>query len=689
MKQNMKQNISRSTAIGSQLYINKGDTPEQVRGWVDKMNENGLRLIRLFMIWDQLEPEQDVWNFEVYDACFDRAAEHGMGVIPTLMCVSPPGWMKISGGSQDVANLDDLSFCKKSMSYVEKLTAHYCGHPALHSWILWNEPSRRIALSNSNRKDFSEFLRKYYHDNIAELNRVYFNTYTSFEELAEEMNHSAERLEFAGHAEKMDFLRYTVYNLNCRLAEIAETVRRIDTVHPVHVNPHNLAWPGYELGQSVFEEAKTVDFMGCSAHPSWHSTRFPQDKIGLSIAYFADLMKSAVKGERFWVSELQGGTNIFSAMKYLCPSAADIRQWLWESFGSGAEAVLFWCFNVRNSGFEGGEWGLLNQLGEPSQRLKAVKETAEIISSNQSLFDRVSVCRPDIWILYSDTSIMLGQIEGRRQPECADNPRNPRWAMDAVVGAYLMCSELGYSVRMINEEGVRSGELPEDACLIMPGCYALEKGTAEAVAEFVKKGGTVLADGLCGMKDTFGHLDFSGTAVLAKVFGADVEDIEADENSFELECAGVNLPGWFLRIILRQTDKAQAVARFADGMAAVVKHCYGKGTAVRIGTVMFQQYFSRPSEEWKQWLKNTVALKQEIYLENPDARLRLKLLTGEAEELCIIINRGEEKTAVLNIPCNREINMLYGIGCGNLCSGKNEISVKEDSVCLIWLKHKN
>ena len=162
----MKQNISRNTAIGSQLYINKEDTAEQVRGWIDKMSENGLRLVRLFMIWDQLEPEQEVWNFEVYDACFDRAAEHGMGVIPTLMCVSPPGWMKISGGTQDIANLDDPTFRKKAMSYVEKLTMHYCEHPALHSWILWNEPSRTISESKLDRKDFALQVLVRFHDDL-------------------------------------------------------------------------------------------------------------------------------------------------------------------------------------------------------------------------------------------------------------------------------------------------------------------------------------------------------------------------------------------------------------------------------------------------------------------------------------------------------------------------------------------
>ncbi len=40
----------RDVRLGSQLYINKTDTPEQVSAWVRQMHEAGLRVIRLFMV---------------------------------------------------------------------------------------------------------------------------------------------------------------------------------------------------------------------------------------------------------------------------------------------------------------------------------------------------------------------------------------------------------------------------------------------------------------------------------------------------------------------------------------------------------------------------------------------------------------------------------------------------------------
>ena len=50
---------------------------------------------------------------------------------------------------------------------------------------------------------------------------------------------------------------------------------------------------------------------------------------------------------------------------------------------------MFWCFNARSDGFEGGEWGLLNQLGQPSERLEAACDVAQTVQENQALFNSV------------------------------------------------------------------------------------------------------------------------------------------------------------------------------------------------------------------------------------------------------------------------------------------------------------
>ena len=52
--------MTHSVCIGSQLYINRGDSPDQVRTWVRQMADAGLRLIRLFILWDLTEPRKGI-----------------------------------------------------------------------------------------------------------------------------------------------------------------------------------------------------------------------------------------------------------------------------------------------------------------------------------------------------------------------------------------------------------------------------------------------------------------------------------------------------------------------------------------------------------------------------------------------------------------------------------------------------
>ena len=78
-------------------FLNDGDTPEQIRKWVRQMKESRLQAIGLFVIWEQVEPKDNQWDFTKYDAVFAEAELCGMKVIPTFMSVNPPKWMKKYG----------------------------------------------------------------------------------------------------------------------------------------------------------------------------------------------------------------------------------------------------------------------------------------------------------------------------------------------------------------------------------------------------------------------------------------------------------------------------------------------------------------------------------------------------------------------------------------------------------------
>ena len=666
----------RDVAIGSHLYINKENTPDQVRRWVRDMHEAKLRLIRLFMIWDHLEPREGTWQFDNYDACFDEASQLGMSVVPTLKSVSPPGWMRISGGTHDVMVLENETYWEHSMDYVRRIVTRYFQSPALHSWMLWNEPARRLEKNEKTVDDWVAFLKRTYNNDIQKLNAVYFRQYDTFEQLRELPKETAHAHVLSGFAERLDWTRYVISNLNDKLAKIAHEVKRIDDVHPVHVNPCSCSSSDYEAGQAFFSQMAHLDFIGTSAHPSWHSTRFADNRLHQAIAYLTDTMKS-VNRDRFWVTELQGGTNIFSGYTYLCPNEHDITHWLWESIGAGAEAVVFWCFNKRSHGNEGGEWGLVNQLGKPSKRLRAATRVTDIIRRNQSLFNEAIVPDPDVYILYSDSSIILGEVEG--DGYAINNPRNKEMCLDAITGAYLMCSDLGHNIALIDEARVIRDGLPDDAVLIVPGAFALEKGTCAAIQRFVTRGGKLIADGLFGFKDCQGYIDESNRDVLAEIFGAHVEDITATKSTFGLNVNIGTIDGWFLKLEMLPT-MGSVIGRFGDGTPAIVQN----GNAIRIGTVFFQQYMTKPSARHLKFLENALNIRKDIALLNPSRTLRMKVLSGTGYHILILLNRERDQSADLRLPRNMTVQPLNG-GIMRQNSNEANVSLKAEEVLLFCI----
>ncbi|SDE26834.1 Beta-galactosidase GanA [Paenibacillus sp. UNCCL117] len=639
--------------IGSQLFINKEDTAEQIRNWVCLMAENGLSVIRLFMVWEQLEPKEGQWVFDTYDACFDQALLSGLTVVPTLMSGSPPGWMRLTDSMQELAELDDPSFKKAAARYIGTVVRRYAAHPALDSWILWNEPTRSAGSGRYGRQAYIRYLQNKYRD-IDGYNAISYKQFDSFEQLELEggSEGTAATMPFRSFAEQLEQTRFAVENLSKHLHFIREQIRKYDARHPVHVNPHNLQRELQSMGQSIWSEAEQVDFLGCSAHPMWHSLRFPERRWGQSVAFFADLMKSATLHPEglFWVTELQGGTTLYSGNHPYTPSRETIKQWIWEGIGSGARAVVFWCFNSRSSGYEAGEWALLNRLGEPSQRLLAAKETAVMLQRHDNLFAKAAPAAPRVLILYSEASCALGAVEGQGNNRL--NPRNTNMYMDALAGAWLMCSDLSLPVLFRNEKRFVGEPIPQSVeIVILPNTIVLGRAEIAKLEDFARLGGLVIADGLCGMKEADGRLSGESIEAVDALFGASVLEIETDDEGLQMTTLnGEIISGWFYRLPLGLRSEAAFVARFLNGAPSVAQRKLENGSLVRVGTSLFQAYFARPVEgllRFFETLMNSHASfrARGVRLTNGGAGLRLQRLTHPEGEVVLLFNKGARAKA--------------------------------------------
>ena len=650
----------RKIELGSQLFINRRDDPETVRAAVRQFAESGLKVIRLFLFWDYVERFEGEWDFSQFDACFEQAEKSGVQIVPTLMPVSPPGYMCISTGVQDIADLDDPVYWSKAMEYVRRTVQRYHASPALHSWILWNEPTRHIRKTEHSIRALREYLREYYAGDIEAVNNLYYNRYSGFDEIEKNYKTQVENLSFRGYSESTDWTRFTCHNLCEKLSDIGAEIRAWDD-HPIHVNPHDVGRNIVAGGQSVWQEAKVVDFIGCSCHPSWHSTRFDKARLHQSVSMFTDLMGSATRhpNKLFWVTELQGGNNIFSGIRPMSPTKDDIARWIWLGLGCGAEKIVFWCFNTRNEGFEGAEWGLLGFDGRPSPRLEASTQICRILEREQELLARVRPTAPQVYILHAESSWILSDVEG--EGEDPQNPRNRMLASDAVAGAYQMCQDLGLQTAFVNEDMILAGELPEGAVLLAPSVFALRDGVCEALESFVRRGGTLIADQMFGIKDEYGRIRYERTGTLERTFGVRQRDLGVLNGPETWETEEQKCASWFMRME-GEAAEAAVLGRFSDGAPALLRSRCGEGTAFRIQTTFFQRYGLYHEEESLRCLEALLEGTYELpacRLDAPSATLTAKLLSDGEDHVLMVFNTSEsDQEALITVPGEAQIRWL-------------------------------
>src|SRR5271157_1173510 len=53
--------------VGTEFFLNRTGTKESIEKHFRLMHDNGLTLVRIFIIWDDIERTPGTWNFEKYD----------------------------------------------------------------------------------------------------------------------------------------------------------------------------------------------------------------------------------------------------------------------------------------------------------------------------------------------------------------------------------------------------------------------------------------------------------------------------------------------------------------------------------------------------------------------------------------------------------------------------------------------
>lgn len=533
------------TRLGAQVWIEPDDDPERIDLLVGRAAAVGLGRLRVFLMWPWIEPEPGVWDFGPFDAVFDAAARHGVGIKATLTSTSPPHHV----GTPSVLHTNTATLesgHRPAMRrYVEACVSRYRDHPALHQWILWNEPYRPRILPGEDgyfRGDeatqrWRAVLAGRYGD-VDALNARWRTRLASFDEAPwpEHLPHPAHRPSvWESYAPWIDEAAARAEYLVHELTWIGGIVRGLDPATPTCANPANLLDNHAVAGYDVAAVTGTVDVMGASFHAPWHfAFAPPQRHLGLMLAGTGFLAASR-PGRPVEVTEAQIGNTYYSGLAPVGASPAKVAATYLAPVLAGAESVCGWAFNGRSQDFEVGDWGLLDDTDDESPRSDAVRRVAGVLDDLDAAIGPWTPRAVDAWALVSRESQAVEMLDTRLMP-----PLVGRSADDAVRSAASLVVELGRA-------GLAASLAPVDA-LAGPGVPRLIVAThltawddalGSRLADLAAAGHTVVVDATSGHKDPDARLHRPWPGRLAGAVGLRSRGLLTDPGGHELRLGDV------------------------------------------------------------------------------------------------------------------------------------------------------
>jgi beta-galactosidase len=613
--------------IGAQVWIEPHHTREQIDLWMRILAEHRMPLARIWIFRREVEPNPEQWDFSRCDTVFDSAQAHGVRIVATL---TP--WEGLPSTEKELAQAE---------IYIHNTVRRYRNHAALDTWILINEPGWIPKVDALSSERFRYWLETRYRD-IEALNAAWHVRHASFAEVTIDVQASGQT--WAQPSTFIDWFAFSRFHLTFQLQSWADAVRAEDADHPIHVNPHGLIGNLARMADDLPSWRSFLGSLGASIHPAWHFWALRREQFPLGVAFVCSLIHGASEPAPFWITELQGGNNIYSSVRPLYPTPENIAQWVWTGIGSGAERTIFWLLNSREQGVEAGEWSMLDYQNRPTERLETAGRIAGLIQEHSAFFaGAVSVSAPVTILLSLETMTLQERFH------VDDSPVRDRNAhVFEALSLYQCLHELGVSARIKHIHDFQWDDSSiQGHLLILPHVSAMTLEQARNISAFVKKGNTVLATGLTGFYDEYCRVWPLGDFPLAETFGGTFKEVRhlGDKAFLTLTQPKVTLPScdWIADI-----DNGSGEVLAADGKRVLaVRNASSKGEAIWVPSPIGLGAWAgdrAPLTSLLSHLSESIRRDLPFRFENPCQNLTLRIMQNGSVFLTVLVNGGDATT---------------------------------------------
>jgi len=611
--------------VGGQIFIEPGLSSGRIDTLFLRMKENHMTMCRIRMFESYMRTDNG-WDFTLFDHAFRSAEKYGVKVYATLFPETEK--TDIGGWKFPADDTQKEQFAR----FIRNLVTHYKDHPALYGWVLINEPG-------IDKLPDTDFVNQHY--------------------VAWKKEHPSKDFKPNGYPILMETQKQEFHkDINSSFLHwIADEIKKIDSNHDIHVNTH-----------AIFQNCAQYDFprwrtfltsLGGSAHAAWHFSYFDRKQYALAMLANAEIIRSGAGELPWFMTELQGGNNTYSGGQAMCPTPEEIRQWLWITVGCEGKGSIFWSFNPRSSGIESGEWAMINFQDKPSQRLISAGKTAEVFQSNSQLLSNLKLIPSGIDVLYFRESLWTEQLMAVGGDQYL--ARRPGAVMKSAIACFRALTELGLNVgfKEANEYDFSHNDYRGQSLLISHQ-IAIPSYYKEKLQQFVKKGGTLLVEGLSAFFDEDLHCTMNTGFMFQELFGGNISEFEIKENLFHLQIKNTQLPvhAWQGTIAFGKEDNYELIH----------ENPYGKGKVIWLPScVALGAWVSSDYNDLSAFLISKLPLSNRtISFDGHYDNLLMRTLTSGKDVVVICINKSgyEEKVQLRNIDLNRKNEIIYAdAGC--------------------------
>ncbi|MBE0461133.1 MAG: beta-galactosidase [Candidatus Aminicenantes bacterium] len=663
-------------------------TPEKVKSWkkdLEQIKNLGFNTVRCWIEWTANEPEEGKYDFSALESLVDLADEVGLKVIIQVYIDSAPDWVGlkypdakfVASNGLAVESQASPGFCFDHLGVREKILKFFSeaakvvkDKPAFYGWDLWSEPHiinwaevyhlgnaeyLQFCYCHSTMSRFREWLKKKYHT-LDNLNKAWYRTFQEWDDV--------EPPRFGTILTYTDYIDWNNF-ISDKLAEDltlkAEAVRAVipESVITSHsAIPGLFSKPRWNGTPDDRLMADSVDYYGVSIYPKHAWTIKPWSTFFRASGHdFARSM--SIKNGGFYVGELQAGYGVFGMKLSVPVTGEDLCDWIWTAVAYGAKGINIYAYYPMSSGYESGGYGLVELDGKVTKRAVAAGKVAKLLTENMDFFLDAQPPKAEIAILYNPLSHMVGgqqQYTGERQPIGYNN------LSESLQGVYRAFFERNMLVDFLHVIDLIPERLSQYKLLVVPYPVMMSKSHIKRLIEYVKGGGTLVAEARCGWNDERG---FSSEVIpgggLHEVFGCresylmplektSTIRIITSHESLPFLKQGDTLDALFFEEGFELiNDRSEVLAEFENGKPAIIYSSYGKGKAIIVGSFIGSAYHHFKNAHnakflvgLAKWLE--IPKKINITTSNKDVFIDTRILEGKAFKVLFGFNRGDKKT---------------------------------------------